>query len=56
MERFDLRKLKELELRKQYEIEISNRFAALYIAYDSEEINRAWEALKRISKPQLNRV
>ena len=53
MERFNLRKLNERELSKQYQIEISNRFAALYILYDSEEINRAWEALKRISKPQL---
>jgi len=53
VERFNLRKLNERELSKQYQIEISNRFAALYILYDSEEINRAWEALKRISKPQL---
>jgi len=28
-ERFNLRKLNELEVRKQYQIEISNRFAAL---------------------------
>jgi len=56
VERFNLRKLNELEVRKQYYNEISNRFVALYILYDSKEINRAWEALKRISKPQLNRV
>jgi hypothetical protein len=55
-ERFNLRKLNELEVRKQYQIDISNRFVSLYILYDSEEISRAWEALKRISKPQLNRV
>jgi hypothetical protein len=56
VERFNLRNLNELEVRKRYQIEISDRFAALYVLYDSEEINRAWEALKRISKPQLNRV
>ena len=28
-ERFNLRKLNELEVRKQYQIEITNRFAAL---------------------------
>jgi hypothetical protein len=28
-ERFKLKKLNELEVRKQYQIEISNRFAAL---------------------------
>jgi hypothetical protein len=41
VERFNVRKLNELEVRKWYLIEISNRFAALYILYDSEEINRA---------------
>jgi hypothetical protein len=40
--RFNLRKLKELEVRKQYQIEISNRFAALENC-DCEDINRAWE-------------
>jgi len=30
-ERFNLRKLNELEIRKQYQIEISNRFAALMV-------------------------
>jgi len=29
MEKFNLRKQNELEVRKQYQIEISNRFAAL---------------------------
>jgi len=28
-ERFNLKKLNELEVRKQYQIEVSNRFAAL---------------------------
>ena len=46
VERFNLRKLNELEVRKQYQIEISNRFAALENLSDSEDINRAWENIK----------
>ena len=34
-ERFHLRKLNELEIREQYEIEITNRFAALENFSDS---------------------
>jgi hypothetical protein len=47
MERFHLRKLNEMEIIKQYHIKISNRFAALEILNDSEEINRAWENIKK---------
>ena len=46
-ERFHLRKLDELEVRKQYQIEISNTFAALENLSDSEDINRAWEDIKQ---------
>ena len=43
-ERFNLRKLNDLEVRKQYQIEVTNRFAAaLENLNDSEDINRAWE-------------
>jgi len=42
VERFNLRKLNELEVRKRYWIEISKRFAALENFRDSEDINRAW--------------
>jgi len=45
-ERFNLRKLNELEVSKQYQIEISNKFAALENLSDSEDINRAWENIK----------
>ena len=44
--RFRLRKLNELEVRKQYQTEISNRFAALETLSDGEDINRAWENIK----------
>jgi hypothetical protein len=43
IERFKLRKLSELEVRKQYHIKISKQFATLENLNDSEDINRAWE-------------
>jgi len=45
-ERFNLRKLNELEVRKEYQIEITNRCAALEILSDDEDIKRAWENMK----------
>ena len=43
-QRFNLRKLNELEVRKQYEIEITNRYAALENLNDDEELkqNKPW--------------
>ena len=46
VERFNLGKLNELEFRKEYQIEISNRFTTLENLSDSEDINRAWENIK----------
>ena len=46
MEKFNLRKLNELAVRKQYQIKLSNRFAALKNLIDTEDINRAWENIK----------
>jgi len=43
VERFNLINLSELEGRKQYQIEIANRFATLKNLSDGEDINRAWE-------------
>jgi len=45
-DRFNLRKLNELEVRKQYQTEISNRFAALENLSDRKDINRAWENIE----------
>jgi hypothetical protein len=50
-EKFNLRKLNELEVRKQYQIQISNGFAALENLSDEEDINRARENLKDNIKP-----
>jgi hypothetical protein len=41
--RCNLRKLNKLEVRKQYQTEITNRFVALENLSDDEDINRAWE-------------
>jgi len=41
--RFNLRKLNELEVRKQCQIEISDRFAAVGTLSDGKDTNRAWE-------------
>ena len=43
-----MKKLNEPEVRKQYQIEITNRFAALENLSDGKEINRAWECIKEM--------
>jgi len=57
MERLNLGKLNELEVREQYHIKTSNRFAALE---NLKMIGRTYKGLgktfKRISKPQLMTV
>jgi hypothetical protein len=45
-ERLNVSKLNELEVGKQYQIEISNRFAALENLSYSEDVNRTWENIK----------
>jgi len=45
-ERFNLRKLKELEVKDKYQIEITNRFAALENLNVDEDVNRVWENIK----------
>jgi hypothetical protein len=56
-ERFHLRKLHELEVRKQYQTEITNNFAALENLSDGEDIiTGLGRTLKKISKPQLEIV
>ena len=44
--RFNLKKLNDLEVWKQYQIEITDRFAALENVIEDENINRAWESIK----------
>ena len=45
--RFNLRKLNDLEVRKQYQIEITNRFAASENVNEDKDINRGWESIKK---------
>jgi hypothetical protein len=45
MEKFNLKKLDEVEGTEQYRVEISNRFAALENLDDDVDINRAWETI-----------
>jgi hypothetical protein len=50
VERFNLKKLSELEVMKQYQIKTSNRFASLENLNVSEDINRAWKNIKESIK------
>jgi hypothetical protein len=46
MEGFNLWKLGELEVREQYQIKISNRYAALENLHDSEDMHKVWKDIK----------
>ena len=50
---FNLRKLNELEFRKQYQIEISNRFAALENLSDKKYLNKTWKNIKENIKTSV---
>jgi hypothetical protein len=50
LERFDLRKLDDVEVKEKYQVEISNRFAALESLVQSFDINNAWESITGIIK------
>jgi hypothetical protein len=46
VERLNLSKLNELDVRKQYQNKVSERVATLEKLNDSQDINRAWENIK----------
>jgi hypothetical protein len=46
MERFNLKKLNEVDGKEQYRVQISNRFAALENLDPEVDINSAWEAIR----------
>jgi hypothetical protein len=46
MERFNVKKLNEVECKEQYRVEVSNRFAALEDLDAEVEINSAWEMIR----------
>jgi hypothetical protein len=45
VERFSLRNLSELWIRKQYQIKISNRFAAWENLNYSVDVSKVWESI-----------
>jgi lipoate-protein ligase A len=45
LERFDLRKLDDVEIKEKYQVEISNRFAALESLDESFDINNTLESI-----------
>jgi hypothetical protein len=46
VDRFNLKKLNEGEVKEQYQITIKNRFSALENLEDNGEINRTWDAIR----------
>jgi hypothetical protein len=46
LERFDLKRLDDVEVKEKYQAEISNRFAGLEILDESFDINNAWESIR----------
>jgi hypothetical protein len=46
VERFDLKKLNDVQVKEKYQVEISNRFAALESLNESFDINNAWEGIR----------
>ena len=55
-EGFNFRKLNELEIRKQYQSENSNKFATLEYLNDGQFINRAWENIKENAKISATKI
>jgi len=51
--KFNLRQLSELEVKEQYQIKISNSFAALKKLYDSKDINRTFKNIKENIESQI---
>ena len=45
-QRFNPSKLNDLEVRKEYQIDITNRCAALENLNKDEDVNRTWENIK----------
>jgi hypothetical protein len=53
MQRFDLRKLNYAEVKEQYQVKITNRFATLKNCDDNVDMNTAWENIKTSVKDCL---
>jgi hypothetical protein len=56
MQRFDLRKLNNAEVKEQYQVKITNRFAALENFDDKVDMKEPGEILEKIYKLQPKRA
>jgi hypothetical protein len=56
MERFNLKKLNDVESKEKYHTEVSHRFAALEDFEAEVEINTIWETIRENIKYQQKRV
>ena len=54
--RFNLRKINELEFRKEYKIKISKRFLYLWNLNGNEDVNMAWEDIKENIKTSAKEI
>jgi uncharacterized FlaG/YvyC family protein len=46
VERFNVKKLNEEEVKEQYQVTIKNKFASLENLDDNGDINKAWETIR----------
>jgi hypothetical protein len=46
LERFDLKNVDDVEVKEKYQVQISNRFAALESSDESFDINNVWESIR----------
>jgi hypothetical protein len=50
LQRCDLKKLNDVEVKEKYQLEMSNRFAALENLVEGSDIKNAWERVREIIK------
>jgi hypothetical protein len=55
-ERFNVKKLKEGDVKEQYQVTIRNKFAALENLEDSGDINRAWDNIRKNIKTSAQEI
>jgi hypothetical protein len=57
MEKFNLKKLNDVEVKEQYQVKNSNMFAPLKNLdnddNDNVDTNRAWESIRQNTKPSV---
>ena len=53
---FNLKEFRVLEIKKQYQIKILNRFAALENLYDSKHIKRAWKNNRKTTEITVKEI